>query len=551
MAVEVLADIAQPALMSDIIDVGVVNGDISYIVSKGKVMVLYALAGLAGGYLCSVFSAIGGSRFGANVRRALFNKITTLSYREIDNLTTSSLITRMTNDVTQTQQMVMTGLRGIRAPFLCIGGLVASYLLSPRLALIFLVAVPLLAIAVAVIIVKALPLFAQTQGRLDRVNTVMRENLLGVKVVKAFTGEERENKRFFISNLELKDWSLKSSYLTILLNPVSTFVMNMSIIALYWFGGNMAAHGQIESGKIMAMLTYMTLALMSLMQLMMMLTTLSRALVSAKRINAVMDTEPRIKEAASPELPADSSISFENVSFRYNDTDPEFVLKDVCFTAKSGETVGVIGTTGSGKSTLVSLIPRLYEVTKGQVKIGGTDVRKIPRKFLSQFVGMTLQENVLFAGTIRENLRWGNETCDFSEIERSASDAQATEFILSAENGYDSQVEQRGKNFSGGQKQRLCIARTLARGAKILIFDDSTSALDTETDRKIQKALSKLSDTTVFIIAQRISSIMHSDKIIVMDEGKIESMGKHEELIKNSRIYRQIAVSQLGEAALT
>jgi ATP-binding cassette subfamily B protein len=552
MGVEVFMDIRQPTLMSEIIDVGIPAGDVSLIVSLGKWMALYALIGLFGGIGCSTCSTLAATRFGSSVRQALFNKITTLSYKEIDEFTTSSLITRMTNDVAQVQQVVMMGLRALaRAPFQCIFGLIASYRLSPRLALIFVAAIPILAIAVAVIIVKAFPLFSQVQKRVDRVNTVMRENLLGVKVVKAFVGQTREKQRFETTNSDLMSWSMRSAFLTITLTPISTFVLNASVIALFWFGGNMAIGGSIETGKIMALTTYLTQVLASIMQVMMILMVLSRAMASAERINAVLTTEPEIRDDLNPELPQSASVEFDRVNFRYNDSDPEYVLKDVSFAVNSGETVGIIGATGSGKSTLVALIPRLYDVGEGSVRIGGADVRKIPRKRLTRDVGVVLQESILFAGSIRENLRWADEECEFEVLEEAAQDAQAAEFIAAKPYGYDSPVEQRGKNFSGGQKQRLSIARTFARRPKILILDDSTSAVDTATEAKIREAIKRRGGgTTVFIIAQRISAIMRADRIIVLDEGRVSGIGSHAELLRSNEIYRAIAVSQLGEEVL-
>jgi ATP-binding cassette subfamily B protein len=552
MAVEVYMDILQPTLMSDIIDIGVANGDVAYILDRGKWMLIAAIIGLLGGVGCGTFSTISATRFGSSVRQALFNKIQTLSYKEIDNFTTSSLITRMTNDVAQIQQIVMMGLRGLaRAPFQCIGGLVASYMLSPKLAVIFVASIPILIIAVAIIIVKAFPLFAEVQKRVDRVNTVMRENLLGIRVVKAFVGQTHEKQRFETANSDLMDWSLKSSYLTITLTPISTLVMNASVIALYWFGGTMAINGELETGKIMALMTYLTQVLASLLQVVMMLMNVSRAMASAERINSVIETVPAIQDAAAPEMPNGNSVEFEHVNFRYSDDDSEYVLKDISFTVYGGETVGIIGATGSGKSSLVSLIPRLYDVSDGNIKIGGTDVKNIPRKRLTRDVGMVLQESILFAGSIRENLRWGDADCDFSVIEQAVEDAQAAGFILANQYGYDAPVEQRGKNFSGGQKQRLSIARTFARRPKVLILDDSTSAVDTATEAKIREAIKQRGGgATVFIIAQRISAIMRADRIIVLDEGRISGVGTHGELIKTNEIYRSIAVSQLGEEAL-
>jgi ATP-binding cassette subfamily B protein len=552
MAVEVVMDIMQPTYMAEIIDVGVAGGDIPYIWDRGKMMLVVALIGGLGGMGCTIFSSIAGMRFGTTLRQAIFDKIQTLSFREIDTFTTSSLVTRLTNDVTQLQGMLMMGLRMlVRAPLSCLGGLVAAYLLSPKMSLIFVVALPLLFVSVLSVVRKAFPLFGEIQKRVDRVNTVMRENLLGVRVVKAFVGQGYERARFEVANTDLMDWSLRAAYLTILLSPIVSLIMNGSIIALFWFGGKLSIAGQFEVGKIIAFLTYLTQALFSLMTVVMMLMGFSRAKASADRINEVLDTVSSIADPAQPKQMDGCSVEFDHVSFRYDENDPEYVLNDITFSAQEGQTVGIIGATGSGKSTLVSLIPRLYDVSEGTVRIGGADVRALGRRDLRQTVGMVLQDSVLFAGTVRDNLRWADNECDFSVIEQAARDAQAEEFLSANPEGYDAVVEQRGKNFSGGQKQRLSIARTFARRPKVLIMDDSTSAVDTATEAKIRQAIAGRKDSSiVFIIAQRISAISRADKIIVLDQGRIIGMGTHEELLTQNEIYRGIAVSQLGEEVL-
>jgi ATP-binding cassette subfamily B protein len=485
----------------------------------------------------------------------VFDKIQTLSFAEIDRFSTSSLVTRLTNDVTQLQNMLMMGLRMlVRAPLSCVGGLVMAWLLSPSMALIFAGALPVLFLAVFFIIRRAFPLFTQIQRRIDRVNTVMRENLLGVRVVKAFVGQGREKQRFEKANLDLMDWSLRAANLTILLMPIVQLITNISIVALFWFGGNLAIAGELETGKIMALMTYLTQALFSLMMVVMILMNVSRAMASAARINEVLDVEPSIKDDSEPASLRGCAVEFDHVYFRYNRTDPEYVLKDIHFSAAEGQTIGIIGATGSGKSTLVSLIPRLYDAEGGSVRIGGVDVKRLSRRDLRREVGMVLQESLLFAGTIGENLRWAGDGVDDALIEEAARDAQALEFIAAKEEGFEAVVEQRGKNFSGGQKQRLSIARTFARRPKILILDDSTSAVDTATEAKIREAISRWdrqrARPVVFIIAQRVSAIRSADRIIVLDEGKISGMGTHRELLRDNGIYRAIVVSQLGEEGL-
>jgi ATP-binding cassette subfamily B protein len=551
MAGEVFMDMLQPTYMSEIIDVGVAQGNIPYIWNRGALMLLMALIGVVAGALCTVFSSIAAIRFGTNLRQAVFNKIQTFSFTEIDRFSTSSLVTRLTNDVTQLQNMLMMGLRMlVRAPLSCVGGLMMAWLLSPSMALIFAGALPALFLAVFFIIRRAFPLFTQIQQRIDRVNTVMRENLLGVRVVKAFVGQSHEKQRFEKANLDLMSWSLRAANLTILLMPIVQLITNMSIVALFWFGGGLAIAGKLETGKIMALMSYLTQALFSLMMVVMILMNVSRAMASAARVNEVLDVEPGIKDEVEPASISGWTVEFDHVFFRYNSADPEYVLEDIHFSAGEGQTIGIIGATGSGKSTLVSLIPRLYDVDAGSVRIGGVDVRRLSRKDLRRDVGMVLQESILFAGSIGENLRWAGDGADDACIEEAARDAQALEFIAAKEEGFNAVVEQRGKNFSGGQKQRLSIARTFARRPKILILDDSTSAVDTATEANIREALARRDSRVIFIIAQRISSIRAADRIIVLDAGKISGMGTHEELLRNNEIYRAIVVSQLGEEGL-
>ena len=465
---------------------------------------------------------------------------------------TSSLITRITNDVNQVQMTILMMQRVmIRAPLLCIGGIVMAVALSPKLSIIFIVVVPVLILFVTLIVRKAFPLMMKMQEKIDRVNTVQRENILGVKVVKAFVGHDKEKERFQIANEDLMNISMKAMRLTVLLFPIVTLIMNLSVVAVLWFGGNLAFIGEIETGKIMAFLNYLVQILSSLMMAVMLLMIFSRAQASAKRINEVLETESSIKDIEHPEQLEKFDVEFKNVCFRYNEQDEEYILKDINFTAKPGETIGIIGGTGSGKSTLIQLIPRLYDTTSGEVLIGGKNVKNVSAKELRQKVGVVMQESILFSGTIRENLKWGNENASQEELIKASKDAAAYEFIEKYPDGFDKEVEQRGKNFSGGQKQRLSIARTYVRDPEILIFDDSTSAVDMSTEADILSDLKKHQNgKVVFIIAQRISAIADADKIIVLDEGKISGMGKHSELIQNNEIYRSIVASQLGEEAV-
>lgn len=552
MIVEVMMDLMQPTFMSDIIDIGVANGDLAYVWSTGLKMIAVAFIGFIGGAGCSILSSFAAMKFGTNVRSAMFKKIQGFSFKELDDLKTSSLITRITNDVNQVQMTILMMQRVmIRAPLLCIGGIVMAVALSPKLSIIFIVVVPVLILFVTLIVRKAFPLMMKMQEKIDRVNTVQRENILGVKVVKAFVGHDKEKERFQIANEDLMNISMKAMRLTVLLFPIVTLIMNLSVVAVLWFGGNLAFIGEIETGKIMAFLNYLVQILSSLMMAVMLLMIFSRAQASAKRINEVLETESSIKDIEHPEQLEKFDVEFKNVCFRYNEQDEEYILKDINFTAKPGETIGIIGGTGSGKSTLIQLIPRLYDTTSGEVLIGGKNVKNVSAKELRQKVGVVMQESILFSGTIRENLKWGNENASQEELIKASKDAAAYEFIEKYPDGFDKEVEQRGKNFSGGQKQRLSIARTYVHDPEILIFDDSTSAVDMSTEADILSDLKKHQNgKVVFIIAQRISAIADADKIIVLDEGKISGMGKHSELIQNNEIYRSIVASQLGEEAV-
>ena len=551
MFIEVIMDLNQPKLMSDIIDVGVANGDIHYILTVGFKMIVVAIIGILGGMLCGVFATLASMKMGKDMRQGLFNKIQSLSFSEIDNLKTSSLITRLTNDVTQVQNMVMMALRGmVRSPLICLGGIIMSISISVKLSMIFLVAIPLIILSVAIITYKSIPFFTNMQRKIDNVNLVMRENLLGVRVIKAFAIEDKVREKFSRANDDLMETSIKAQNVTILLWPLVTLIMNLSVVAVLWFGGKYVNAGSLEIGKIMAFINYLTQIMFSTIMVINIMMNVSRAKASADRVNKVFNTESSIVEADNAKDINEFDIEFKNVSFRYN-KNSENVLENISFKAKEGETIGIIGSTGCGKSSLVSLIPRLYDVTEGEILIGGVNIKDIKLNTLRDKIGVVLQESILFSGTIEDNLKFGNKNATTEMMEESAINAQAYEFISTKEDGYQSKVEQRGKNLSGGQKQRLSIARTLIKNPKILIMDDSSSALDMATEAKLQNAIkTTMTDSTVFIIAQRISGVMDADKIIVMDEGQIVDIGTHEELLQSSEIYRSIAVSQLGEEVL-
>lgn len=548
MFLEVVMDLTQPKLMADIIDIGVASGDIPFVLSQGGRMLLVALLGLIGGVSCCIFSAMAAMSMGEKLRQAVFNKIQTFSFLELDQFKTSSLITRLTNDITQIQNMVLAGLRiMVRAPLLCIGGLLMAYSLSPRLSIVFLVSVPIIVLTVLFIFKKSFPLFLSVQQKIDRVNLVMRESILGARVVKAFTIEKQQNQRFDGANDSLMETSVRAQNINMTLWPIVVLIMNFSIISILWLGGNLVNQNLLEIGKIMAFINYLIQIMNSLIILVMLVINYSRAKASADRINEVLNTAPALKEPKNPVEIKGFDIEFKNVSFKYNQQG-ENVLQNISFTAREGERIGIIGATGSGKSSFISLIPRLYDVTEGQVLIGGVDVRNLSLSELRNHIGIVLQESILFSGTIEENLKFGNQRADLRLMEQAVRDAQAYDFIASEQNSYQGIVEQRGKNLSGGQKQRLSIARTLIRNPKILILDDSSSALDMATESRLQQAIKeRMTACTVITIAQRITGVMEADKIIVLDQGKITAMGTHEELLSSNEIYRSIAISQLGE----
>ncbi|RDY25339.1 ABC transporter ATP-binding protein [Romboutsia weinsteinii] len=552
MIIEVAMDLLQPTLMAKIIDVGVANGDLSYVFRIGTQMIIAAFVGLIAGVGCSIFASIASMKLGESLRQGLFDKIQTLSFLEIDMLKTSSLITRLTNDVTQIQNMVNMGLKMIvRAPFMCIGGLIMAVALSPKLSMVFVYAIPIIVVSVIFILKKSLPLFKSVQEKIDKINIVMRESILGVRVIKSFAMEENQGERFDEVNNDLRDESIRSQNMNLILWPIATLIMNLTVVAVLWFGGNMVNSGHIEVGKIMAFVNYLIQIMGSVIMTINIMMNFSRAQASCSRINEVLDTDSSIQDSKDPIKINNFDIEFRDVSFRYN-KHSDNVLSNISFKINQGETVGIIGSTGSGKSSLVNLIPRLYDASKGEVLIGGVNVAEIEIKELRENIGVVLQDSILFSGTIEDNLRFGNDHADIDLMESSVRDAQAYEFISSKENTYKSEVEQRGRNLSGGQKQRLSIARTLIRNPKILIMDDASSALDMATEAKLQESLkNRMKDSTVIIIAQRISGVMDADKIIVMDDGEISEIGTHKELLINSEIYRSIAVSQLGEEVLS
>ncbi len=548
MLTEVFGEIMLPKMMSLIINNGVANRDTGYIVMMGAAMVLTAFVMAVGGIGAAYFSSKASICFTSDLRDALFAKVQTFSFKNIDDYSTGSLVTRLTNDVQQVQQVTMMGLRmAFRAPGMLIGALIMAFTMNAKLAMIILVVIPFLVISIAIILKVAFPRFSVMQKKIDRLNSGIQEALTNVRVIKSFVREDYEERKFKEMNQDLKEGSLNAMKVVIATMPVMTLAMNITTLAVVWYGGNLIIAGNMPVGDLTAFTTYITQILMSLMMLSMVFLQSSRAMASVQRINEVLDTEVDLTDEASAQkelLVQKGRIEFQDVSFSY-DADGEKVLEHISFTAEPGQILGIIGATGSGKTTLVQLIPRLYDTTEGRVLVDGVDVRDYSLKNLREGVGMVLQKNVLFSGTIEENLRWGDEDASLEEIRSAADSAQADGFVKSFTDGYDTDLDQGGSNVSGGQKQRLCIARALLKKPKILILDDSTSAVDTATEAKIRESFhTALKDTTKIIIAQRIGSVEEADKILVLDDGKIIGMGNHEELMQSCEAYQEIYYSQ-------
>jgi len=554
MMLEVITDLMQPRLMADIVDKGIARGDMTVIIHTGLMMIGIALIGVAAGFGCTFFSSIAAQSFSTDLRSDLFRKVQSFSFASLDKFKTASLITRLTNDVVQVQNFVLMMMRIlVRAPLLCIGGLIMAVTINPGLSLILVAAVPVLAIILAFVIRKGIPLFSAVQNGLDKVNTVIRENLSGIRVVKAFVRSDYEIGRFGKVNNRYMEISIEASRIVGTIMPVMMLVLNLSILAVIWFGGIRVNRGDMLVGEVMALINYMTQILFSLMIVGFMLMMVSRAKVSADRIGEMLDTETEIKdgENVSPEPVKEGRVDFAHVSFRYQGAGGEPVLRDICFTVFPGETVAILGATGSGKSTLVNLIPRFYDVSEGQILVDGRDVREIKLDTLRSSISMVLQESILFSGSVRDNIRWGRADALDEEVVSAAKAAQAHDFIIKLPQGYDTLIGQRGVNLSGGQKQRIAIARALIKRPRILILDDSTSAVDVATEGRIQEALKRMMEgTTCFIIAQRITSVLEADKILVLENGAIKDSGTHQELMQRSTLYREIYHSQLGSEAV-
>ncbi|MFF2014963.1 ABC transporter ATP-binding protein [Paenibacillus sp. NPDC058177] len=549
MVVEVFMDLLQPTLMASIVDKGIMKNDLTHIVSTGLTMLGVAFIGLIGGVGCTIFSSIASQNFGNDLRIRLFEQVQSFSNRNLDKLKTGSLITRLTNDVVQLQTFVQIILRSlVRSPLLLIGSLVMAIRISPSLTLILLVSVPLLFVLLYVLIRFSFPLFSKMQIKLDGVNTVLQGNLSGIRVIKAFVRGEHEQKRFNEANKDYTETAIKVTRLMSLNLPLMMLVLNVSIVAVLWFGGLANWNHGLPIGDLIAFINYVTQLLMSMLMLSNMLTFISRAKVSGDRVGEVLATTNEIANSHDSLTNAVhvGQVEFNKVSFAYDSNDENLVLEDISFTAKPGETVAILGGTGAGKSTLVSLMSRIYEVSSGSITIDGSDIRRIDLEHLRKNIGFVMQQTILFSGTIRDNIRYGRPDATDEEVKQAAIAAEADGFIMGLPEGYDTILGQRGINLSGGQKQRLSIARALLIQPTILIMDDSTSALDAVTESRIRKRLSQqMGSSTNILITQRVSSVVDADRILILENGVIAAQGTHEELLRTSEVYQEIRQSQL------
>ncbi len=552
-AAEAVLELWIPLVMSNIVDIGIANGDQTYILRQGGLMVVLAVVSLCFGLGAAGASSVAGMGFGAAVRQAEYDHIQTFAFSNIERFSTASLVTRLTNDVHNLQMSLMMCMRiMVRAPVMLVSALFFSIRISLQLSSVFLVALPLLTVVVTLLLVKTGPLFQSLQEKTDALNLVVQENLTGIRVVKSFVREDYEQEKFARRNHDLKDTSLRAFGAVVINMPVMMLIVYGTIIAVMWFGGQMVFAGTLEPGKLMTYFTYISQIMMSLMMVSIIFMMLTRTVACARRVTEVLaevpamtDSAAKTDEAGAPVAVRDGSIDFDRVSFKYNSENANWILQDVTLHIPSGATVGILGGTGSAKTTLVSLIPRLYEAAEGTVSVGGRPVADYTMEHLRDAVSMVLQKNTLFSGTIRENLLWGNPEATEEELWAACRAACAAEFLEKMPDGLDTDLGQGGVNVSGGQKQRLCIARAILKKPRVLILDDSTSAVDTATDAKIRQAFSReLPDTTKLIIAQRVASVCEADLILVMEDGRVVGQGTHSELMEHCEIYRDVYLSQ-------
>lgn len=547
--ITVLCEAVQPMFMADIIDNGVMPRDLSVITRTGTYMVLVSIVGLLVNIGNVYISSRIGIGFGTDLRKGLFDKIQELSFFDIDKFSSASLITRLTSDISRIQQVVLMSLRLLlRSPLMMVMAVFFVISINKELAMVLIAAIPVLGVSVYLILSKGFPFFLKVQQKVDQLNAVVRENLINIRVVKSFVREDFETEKFVRSSEELRDMVIRASNIIVSIFPVMQLVMNLSILAILWLGGQKVMHGELKVGELISFVNYLAQVLMSLMMLSMIIMSYARASASSKRITEVLDTESSLTDTEeglrNEHRIQKGEVSFEDVSFRYTGGEND-VLQHISFRVRPGETIALVGATGSAKSTLVQLIPRLYDATAGEIRIDGINVKDYNLDELHTHIGMVLQKNELFTGTILENLRWGKPDATMEEIEEATRAAEAHDFILSFTDGYDTLLGRGGINVSGGQKQRICIARALLRKPKILILDDSTSAVDTETELRIRNNLNALlCDTTVFIITQRINTMQSADRVIVLEDGEINAIGTPDELIEHSTVYQEIYHSQ-------
>ncbi|WP_438348729.1 ABC transporter ATP-binding protein [Paenibacillus sp. FA6] len=548
--IQSLSDLYLPTLMADIVDKGIINEDIPYIWKIGGIMIVITAVGAICSIAASYFSSRVAVGFGTKLRSKVFGHVQNFSLQEFDQIGTASLITRTTNDINQVQQVLMMLLRMmLSAPMMCIGGIIMAVNRDAKLSLVIVVVIPILVGAIAIIALKGLPLFKAMQVKLDTLNRVLRENLTGMRVIRSFNRTEHETKRFNEANVDLTDTAIKVNKIMAAMMPIMMLVMNFSTIAIVWFGGIRISDGEMQVGSLMAFIQYATQIMFSLIMLSVIFVMVPRASASATRINEVLDIVPEINDPAQPKQAnrEHGFLKFEDVTFHYPGAEQP-AISNISFEAGPGETTAIIGGTGSGKSTLLSLIPRFYDVGSGKVLINGVDVRELTQEQLRAKIGFVPQKSVLFTGTVAANIRYGKEDASDEEIQYAADIAQATEFIADMKDGFQSEISQGGGNVSGGQKQRLSIARALVRKPEVYVFDDSFSALDFKTDSKLRAALKEITaDATVLLVAQRVSTVMDADRIIVLDDGSIVGMGTHHDLMNTCHVYREIVSSQLSE----
>lgn len=551
---EAVFELIVPLVMAKIIDVGIANKDSGYIWKMGGVLVLLGVCGLGFALICQYVASVASQGFGTELRRELYNHINTLSHKEVDEFGTPSLITRLTSDINQLQVAVAMLIRlVVRAPFLVIGSTIMAFMIDVKLALIFVLVIPLVAIVMWLVTTRTIPFFKSIQKKLDKTSLITRENLVGARAVRAFSKQQHEIERFRDNAEDIEKAAVRAGKISALLSPVNAIILNLAIVAIIWFGGFSVNVGDLTQGQVIALVNYMNQILLALVVVANLVVIFTKSAACAARVNEVLDTKPSIAEKDCAEENGDSTapaVKFDKVYFSYHDNS-EYALEDISFTAEKGQTIGIIGGTGSGKSTLINLIPRFYDASGGLVEVYGTDVRNYSLNRLRNKIAVVPQKAVLFSGTIRENMKWGGDNITDEQIWRALKISQAYEFVEKLENGLDYEILQGGKNLSGGQKQRLTIARAIAADPEILILDDSASALDFATDAKLRTAIKEnCSDMTVFIISQRANTVKNADQIIVLDDGKTVGIGTHKELLQSCTDYCQICLTQFSAEEL-